>query len=362
MRHVTACRCQLAFSLAIQLSLLLWVTGCQEGTVSGAIDGSLPVDRGLSLDQGPSTPPDAGPPQDAGTPQDGGTVQDTGAPEADAGLPQDIGAPLPCDKRFGVPPQPIDAAKALAVSFSDTSPYVYIGLEATGPGSPATSFDGVSSTGTPKTWTWSYQVTGHAAGVLSLTFTRDNGTPVGSCQLRVVGQGGPATDGGTACTPSCAGVICGGDDGCGTPCSGGYRDLHGGVSDCRLAGDCGCGKEDNGNMECTGGGKCRVRCPCDCLPPQDLAPASVAGLDRAGACTMVFKNSGDPTVWDAASNAPLCPVAQDPQGVDRCTLCPPCHRDHPPACSWSAWCTCSDPRWYSDYSNQCCAAGAQFCY
>ncbi|MBN1774570.1 MAG: hypothetical protein JXB32_25140 [Deltaproteobacteria bacterium] len=169
-------------------------------------------------------------------------------------------------------------------------------------------------------------------------------------------------DDGGPCVPSCDGVPCGGDDGCGHPCSGGWRTEHGAVSDCRSPGDCGCGVEDNGNMECTGDGLCRVRCSCDCLPPQDRPASAVAGLDRAEACALVFRESGDPTVWDAATGTALCPLAYDPVGEARCRECPPCHRNHPPECGWAEWCTCRDPRWIDGYRSECCAAGGDFCF
>lgn len=320
--------------------LLLAVAACTPATVSGPRrDGSVSVDAAGPVD---------------------GAAAEADATSADGPRPPaDASPPLPCDPRFELPPPPLDASEALTVRFRDTTPWANVELTAAGPGAPQAAFGGVTSAGTPKTWTWTYTVSGHAAGVLELTFTRDHGEAVASCQARVVGT---SVDAGSTCTPSCAGVICGGDDGCGTPCSGGHRDQHGAVADCRLAGDCGCGQENNDNMQCTSGGQCRVRCSCDCLPPQDVSPQTVQGLDRAGACRVVFQNSGDPTVWNAAAGQPLCPVDHDPVGAARCTECPPCHRDHPPACSWEAWCTCSDARWVSDYQSQCCAAGAQYCY
>lgn len=174
-------------------------------------------------------------------------------------------------------------------------------------------------------------------------------------------DGGQQNDS-AVCVPDCNGVPCGGDDGCGTPCSGGHRDANGAVSDCRVPGDCGCGVEPNDNMLCTGSGMCRIHCSCDCLPPQERLAADVAGLDYGGACTLVFQQSNDPSVWDYTNNVPLCPVDHDPQGAARCTECPPCHRDHPPACSWDDWCTCRDPRWIDGYRTECCAAGPQYCF
>jgi hypothetical protein len=172
-------------------------------------------------------------------------------------------------------------------------------------------------------FTWSYTVTGAASGVLEMTFVADPANQeIARCSVWV--REGPAPDvaqrtrrsrtpasptrGATAerAAPNCRGVPCGGDDGCGTPCSGSHRDAHGAVSDCRAPGDCGCGVEDNGNMVCGDDGQCVIRCSCDCLPPQRRPASAVARLDRAGACLLVFRESGDPTVWDAVNGRPLC--------------------------------------------------------
>jgi hypothetical protein len=270
--------------------------------------------------------------------------------------------PLPCDERFTVVPDPAEDGGLVAVSVTDTTPYVYVDLVVSGDGSPVITWGDVTGEGP---WTWSWSVSGHAVGQLDMVFTADEGaTQIASCSVWVVtGSGSTDDDDDTGpCEPDCAGTICGGDDGCGTPCSGGHRDDHGAVSDCRSGADCGCGVPDNTNMECTGDGLCRVRCSCDCLPPIDRSPADVAGLDHAGSCELIFRDSGDPTVWDYDNDVSLCPLDHDPVGADRCTECPPCHRDHPPSCDWDAYCTCNDERWYDGYSTECCAAGAEYCY
>ncbi len=270
---------------------------------------------------------------------------------------------LSCDARFSFDLDPAIAGAPLEVSFTDDPGHVYIGLDVTGPGSPSAEFLEVGGAGP---YTWRFRVTGLVAGILDISFTIDEGEVLATCQHRVVvgeiPDGGPAPDADSACVANCNGVPCGGDDGCGTACSGGWRDDHGAVSDCRAGGDCGCGVEPNDNMQCTGSGMCRIRCSCDCLPPQDRTATAVAGLDHAESCRLVFRESGDPTVWDVETDSPLCPLDHDPSGAARCTECPPCHRDHPPSCDWDQWCVCRDARWIDGYRADCCAAGDAYCF
>jgi len=269
--------------------------------------------------------------------------------------------PLPCDDRFSVVPDPAQEGASVSVAVTDTIPYVWVDLSVSGSGAPTAS--GVDVTGEGP-WTWSYAVTGHAVGQLDMEFTADEGaTLVATCSVWVVEGGGASDDDdSTPCEPDCTGTMCGADDGCGTPCSGSHRTDHGAVSDCRNGVDCGCGVAPNDNMVCTDTGMCRVHCSCDCLPPIDRTPQDVAALDHAGSCELVFRDSNDPTVWDYATDTSLCPLDYDPVGDERCTVCPPCHRDHPPNCGYDTYCTCYDERWYDDYSAECCAAGAEYCY
>ena len=258
-----------------------------------------------------------------------------------------------CDKRFlSIPTKP-RTGESWQITFRDTPGYVYIGLSIQGPAKPSTHFLGHQKLN--GVHHWKYRIVGQHKGVYALSFTADKGKrKIAICKIEVLqGKQGP-------CTPNCKGVLCGGNDGCGGKCQGSHRTKHGGINDCRLNGDCGCGKEDNGNMVCGSNGKCIVRCSCDCLPPQSVAAKDLVGLNRADACKMLFKKSGDPTVWDYKRDVSLCPLDRDPQGADRCTKCPPCHRDHPTACPWKAWCTCRDPRWVSGYRKKCCANGHCF--
>lgn len=112
-------------------------------------------------------------------------------------------APLPCDPRFSFSANPATAGTPFQVHFTDSPGYVYVDMHVTGPGSPKTTWQGVS--GTPHTWTW--MVSGHGAGVLDFTFVKDAngtaGTPVASCQINsnpgsgTGGSGGSAGSGGS---------------------------------------------------------------------------------------------------------------------------------------------------------------------
>lgn len=106
------------------------------------------------------------------------------------------GTPLPCDSRFSFSANPATAGVPFQVRFTDAPGYVYIDMNVSGPGSPQTTWQGVS--GTPHTWSW--QVTGHGAGVLSFTFTKDNGTQVASCQIHSNPGSGTGGSGGTSGT------------------------------------------------------------------------------------------------------------------------------------------------------------------
>ena len=43
----------------------------------------------------------------------------------------------------------------------------------------------------------------------------------------------------------------------------------------------------------------------------------VVALDRSGSCELIFRDSGDPTVWDYDNDVSLCPLDHDPVGADR---------------------------------------------
>lgn len=129
---------------------------------------------------------------------DGGWAASVGSGGADAGLP-----PLACDAGFSFSDDPAVVGKKLSVSYSASEGFTYVDLEVTGPGAPAASWVGVTGKG-PFTWTW--DVTGHGAGVLALTFKRDKqgsaaGTVVASCSIYALdpgsGTGGGSGSGGS---------------------------------------------------------------------------------------------------------------------------------------------------------------------
>ena len=129
------------------------------------------------------------------------------------------GAPLPCDSRFSFSQNPVTAGSDFTVTFKDTPGYVYIGMDVTGPGSPVASDLKISGAG-PYSWSW--KVSGHGAGTLKLTFTKDNGTPVASCQIgsNPSSGGGGSGGGGTGGTGG-GGTGGGGTGGGGTGGTGG---------------------------------------------------------------------------------------------------------------------------------------------
>lgn len=118
--------------------------------------------------------------------------------------------PLPCDSRFQVS-DPVSAGVAFDVTVTDTSPYAYVDLEVSGPGSPASAWVGVTGSGP---WSWTWKVSGHGAGVLDLVFKKDKngnaGTTVASCQIHSLGSGGSGGSGGTSSSGGSGGTTTGG--------------------------------------------------------------------------------------------------------------------------------------------------------
>lgn len=124
-------------------------------------------------------------------------------------------APLVCDPRFAFSPSKPAPGVPFQVSFTDTTPYTNVAMLVTGPGTPATSWVGVSGS-----YTWTWAVTGHAAGVSTFTFQKDatapgKGVTLGTCQVEVAapgtggsggvgGSGGSGTGGGFPCSPATA--------------------------------------------------------------------------------------------------------------------------------------------------------------
>lgn len=124
----------------------------------------------------------------AGAPAGGGTTSGGGS----GGLP-----PLQCDSRFKVK-DPATVGVPFDVTVTDNTPYAYVALDVAGPGSPQSTWGGVTGSGP---WSWTWTVSGHGAGVLDLTFKKDKnggaGTTVATCQINSVGGGGTGGTGGT---------------------------------------------------------------------------------------------------------------------------------------------------------------------
>src|SRR5690349_13283093 len=148
----------------------------------------------LELGETTPTPFDA---DEGGSVVDGsawtGNVRDANAatPEAEAGAIVDSGsegstAPE-CDSRFSFSTSTPKAGKPFTAEFTDDIGYVYVFMEALGPGQPNASWNGVTGEGP---FTWSYLVEGHAAGTLELVFLKNkqettSGKKVASCSLEI---------------------------------------------------------------------------------------------------------------------------------------------------------------------------------
>ncbi len=122
---------------------------------------------------------------------DAGPRADTGVPN-DAFVPEiDAGPPLPCDAAFSLSPAAPRAGMPFTVSVTDGKGWTYVDLNVSGPGAPVAAWGGVSGS-----FTWSYSVSGHTAGVLAMTFTADMGArTIATCMVRV--GDGTTTDAGT---------------------------------------------------------------------------------------------------------------------------------------------------------------------
>jgi hypothetical protein len=89
----------------------------------------------------------------------------------DAPVARDVGA-LPCDAGFTLVLSAPRASEPLAVSFTDATGYVYIGLTASGAGRPRVVSGPITGMGP---YTWSFTVNELRGGRLDLAFTADMG-------------------------------------------------------------------------------------------------------------------------------------------------------------------------------------------
>jgi hypothetical protein len=187
-------RALLALCAALALLALASCGSSRAGTSAGTTSGT---GGGTGAASTASTGTGGGAASSSSASGGGGAGTTTGGTGGAGGAP-----PLPCDPRFSFSPGPIVGGTPFQATFTDTPGYVYIGLDLSGPGMPAASNLVISGNG-PYSWTWT--VSGQAAGTLTLTFVKDAngspGTPVASCQV-AVGPGGPPPDAGPAgCTP-----------------------------------------------------------------------------------------------------------------------------------------------------------------
>lgn len=134
---------------------------------------------------------------------DSGPSNDVGVAVDAYVAPIDSGPPLPCDAAFSLTPSAPRAGMPFTVSVTDATGWTYVDLAVSGPGAPVADWGGVSGS-----YTWSYSVHGHAAGVLAMAFTADMGTrTIATCMVRIadgttpIDAGVPATDAGPSTTP-----------------------------------------------------------------------------------------------------------------------------------------------------------------
>lgn len=93
-----------------------------------------------------------------------------------------------CDRRFAFSPATPGDDAPFDVTVTDTTGYVYVGMQVVGPGVATTTWSGVTGGG-PYTWRW--RVDGHVAGTYFFRFTADNGArEIATCVRSVVARGG----------------------------------------------------------------------------------------------------------------------------------------------------------------------------
>ena len=175
-------------------------------------EGELAEDSGTSMDStsatatdtdsmsstvGDGDPGDGDPTAGDGDPGDGDPTAGDGDPgwttgdgDGDPGTGDGDGDPLPelpCDPRFDIlDPNPAVEGQPMTARFKDVTGHVYIGMSVSGSGFPMAGNEMIGSDGPSGPYHWTYTITGHAAGMITLTFTVDMGTPLATCQVHVV--------------------------------------------------------------------------------------------------------------------------------------------------------------------------------
>ncbi|MCA9681091.1 MAG: hypothetical protein KC457_02775, partial [Myxococcales bacterium] len=252
---------------------------------------------------------------------DGTTVEDDGSSgsETTTETTGTTGAmPLPCDPGFVFTPDPPGTGALLNVAFTDPSPLAYVDLQATGPGSAAISWAGIT---TNDPWTWNWTVTSLSPGVWTFSFgAGDPWMVTATCQVEVLDTGTPPDPPMGACD----GKVCGEPDGLGGVCT-----------DCPMVGECldppsPYNPDGEGpwscldNASCNGEGSCRIWCPgepCNMAAHPDGCPqgvetcwvdATITSYEEAcKACceSRYHQPTGEYACWDEAFN--LCRYPTD---------------------------------------------------
>lgn len=123
---------------------------------------------------------------------DGGNDDDASTDEdatvgMDAMAGEDAEPGLPGCELFGFTPDPPEAGADFEVSVSSPEGYTNVDLELDGPGSPSATF--ISSDTEGDSFVWSFSVTGHENGELTMTFTAVNGAAnVARCVYNIGGD------------------------------------------------------------------------------------------------------------------------------------------------------------------------------
>ncbi len=201
-------------------------TGPSAGSGGSGASGGSAAGSGASAGTGPAAGSGGSPAGSGGGP--------AGAAGSSAGSGGAAGQQGGCDPRFSFSANPIFAGQGFTVTFTDNPQpaYVYVAMDVSGPGNPATTWLNVDGTG-PYNWHWS--VSGHGVGWLTFSMLKDrtggsNGTLIATCKVESHdgGSGGSGGTGGAGGTGGTGGISGTGGAGGGTlvsPCGGGQYDV-----------------------------------------------------------------------------------------------------------------------------------------
>ena len=91
------------------------------------------------------------------------------------------------EKKFVFNPASPVAGQTVTVKYTDKTPYVYVGVKATGPNTVNGQWGGVVDNGNG-TWTWTHTLSGLKTGTYTVKFTTDNGVNIAGQTSLVVGS------------------------------------------------------------------------------------------------------------------------------------------------------------------------------